>query len=170
MRMAIANATRQAVLIESGYRCAVPTCRGILAIDLHHLDRVSEGGGNEAANLIAICPNCHALHHRGTIPGEALYTYKSMLVALNNAFDKAAIDKLLFLSRNGTHIVSGDGALSFMGLAVAGYVNVRMLANNGNLLVTYRVEITEQGRLLVSAWSSGNHEKLEQVLAAPPVR
>jgi hypothetical protein len=31
--------TRTAVLTEAGYRCAVPTCRNILALDLHHIIR-----------------------------------------------------------------------------------------------------------------------------------
>jgi hypothetical protein len=46
-----------------------------------------------------------------------------MLVALSAAFDKAEIDKLLFLASNGAHVVSGDGALSFAGLVVAGYAS-----------------------------------------------
>jgi len=29
--------TRVIVLTESGYRCAVPTCRNILALDMHHI-------------------------------------------------------------------------------------------------------------------------------------
>jgi hypothetical protein len=41
-----------AVLTEAGYRCAVPTCRNILAVDLHHIVEVSEGGSDEVSNLI----------------------------------------------------------------------------------------------------------------------
>lgn len=35
--------TVTAVLTEAGYRCAVPTCRGILALDMHHIWEVSAG-------------------------------------------------------------------------------------------------------------------------------
>src|ERR1700748_999712 len=96
-RKNISLALRTQVLTESGYRCAVPTCRGILAMDLHHLYQVSEGGKNELPNLIALCPTCHALYHRGTISEESIYVYKSMLVAMNKAYDFRSMDLLLFL-------------------------------------------------------------------------
>lgn len=73
------KAVRLAVLTEAGYRCAVPTCRTILAIDLHHLVWLSEGGPDDASNLLALCPTCHALHHRGEIPREALLIWKGTL-------------------------------------------------------------------------------------------
>ena len=47
-----------AVLTEAGYRCALPTCRGILAIDLHHIWEVNAGGGNDPSNLIALSMVC----------------------------------------------------------------------------------------------------------------
>ncbi len=82
-----------AVLTEAGYRCAVPTCRTILAIDLHHMLEVSEGGGNEQGNLLPLCPTCHALYHRGEIKRESIYTWKSVLISLSQAFDLAAFGK-----------------------------------------------------------------------------
>src|SRR5690349_13496502 len=75
------------VLIEAGYRCAVPTCRNILAIDMHHIIEVKDGGPNEPSNLLALCPTCHALYTRGTIPKEAINAWKTMLVTLSHAFD-----------------------------------------------------------------------------------
>lgn len=80
-RKKIPKAIRLAVLAEAGYRCAVPTCGTILAIDLHHLAWVSEGGPGDATNLLALCPTCHALHHRGEIPREALSLWKANLQA-----------------------------------------------------------------------------------------
>lgn len=87
------------VLIEAGYRCAVPACRNILAIDLHHIIEVKEGGLNEESNLLALCPTCHALYTRGTISKEAIDAWKTMLVTLNHAFDQESISNLLFLSK-----------------------------------------------------------------------
>lgn len=78
-RRRLLKAVRLAVLTEAGYRCAVPTCRTILAIDLHHLVWVSDGGPDDASNLLALCPTCHALHHRGEIPREALLIWKRTL-------------------------------------------------------------------------------------------
>ncbi len=78
-RRRILKAVRLAVLTEAGYRCAAPTCRTILAIDLHHLVWVAEGGPDDASNLLALCPTCHALYHRGEIPREALLIWKRTL-------------------------------------------------------------------------------------------
>ena len=86
-----------------------------MAIDLHHIWEVNSGGGDQPLNLIALCPTCHALYHRGTIKAESIYSYKAMLVSLSNAFDLDAIDKLLFLEMlpEDFLIMSGDGVLDF---------------------------------------------------------
>jgi HNH endonuclease len=96
-RTAIPLDVRVQVLTEAGYRCAVPTCRNILALDLHHIVEVKDRGPNDASNLLALCPTCHALYTRGTISREAINTWKLMLVTLNHAFDQESISNLLFL-------------------------------------------------------------------------
>jgi len=53
-RKTIPESTKREVLTEAGFRCAVPTCRTILAIDLHHIVEVNDGGDNEIYNLIAL--------------------------------------------------------------------------------------------------------------------
>src|SRR5687767_3014645 len=135
-RKKIPNNIVQHVLTEAGYRCAVPTCRNILAIDLHHIVEVSEGGGNEPANLIALCPTCHALFHRGTYSREALYSWKGTLVALSHAFDVPTIDDLLFLkqSESSDLFVTGDGVLKFTRLIGAGLATFNIATRNGPLL------------------------------------
>ncbi len=120
-RTTIPQDIRRAVLIESGYRCAVPTCRTILVIDLHHVIPLSEDGPNKLDNLIALCPNCHALHHRGVISQEAIRVWKGMLISLGQAFDKDAIDMLLFLSLPDRPIgYNQSDVLQFRSLIVSG--------------------------------------------------
>ena len=157
------------VLTESGYRCAVPTCRNILALDMHHMWEVNAGGGDNPANLIALCPTCHALYHRGTISPDSIYAYKAMLVAISQAFDLDAIDRLLFLAMYDKDflIVSGDGVLAFARLTAAGLTTVSMKANNMWELVTYAVNITEKGQLLIEAWRTGDRTRLIHALGAP---
>ena len=161
--------TATIVLTEAGYRCAVPTCRNILALDMHHIWEVSAGGGDDPGNLIALCPTCHALYHRGTISQDSIYAYKAMLVAISQAFDLDAIDRLLFLSMYPEDflIVSGDGVLPFARLTAAGLTTVSMKANNMWELVTYAVNITEKGKLLIQAWRGGDRIRLVQTLGAP---
>jgi hypothetical protein len=155
------------VLTEAGYRCAVPTCRGILALDMHHIWEVSAGGGDEPANLIALCPTCHALYHRGTISAESIYAYKAMLVAISGAFDLQAVDQFLFLNMcpKDFLVVSGDGALTFGRLIAAGLATIEQKANNAWQLVTYSINISNKGRLLMDAWSHGDRIRVSQILA-----
>ena len=161
--------TTTIVLIEAGYRCAVPTCRNILALDMHHIWEVSAGGGDDPTNLIALCPTCHALYHRGTISSDAIFAYKAMLVAIGRAFDLEAIDRLLFLAQCAEDflVVSGDGLLHFARLLGAGLARMEMKANNAWQIVTYAVNISDRGRELVEAWMSGDRTLLQKMMAAP---
>ena len=157
------------VLTESGYRCAVPTCRNILALDMHHIYQVSDNGADDPSNLIALCPTCHTLYHRKTISSDAIYAYKAMLVAISRAFDLEAVDQLLFLEplRKDFLVVSGDGVLTFGRLIAAGLASVQMKSNNNFQLVTYSVSISPKGRLLVDAWRQGDRTRLRKVMGGP---
>lgn len=158
--------TQIIVLTESGYRCAVPSCRNILALDMHHIWEVSAGGSNDPSNLIALCPTCHALYHRGTIKVDSIYAYKSMLVAITRAFDVEAIDRLLFLDscKKDFLVVSGDGLLHFSRLIAAGLATVEQKSNNNWQIVTYAVNIHDKGRQLIEAWRQGDRTRLRQVM------
>ena len=164
--------TRTLVLTEAGYRCAVPTCRGILALDLHHIWEVMAGGGNEPSNLLALCPTCHALYHRGTISVDSMYACKAMLVALSHAFDVESVDRLLFLNLcpNDSLVVSGDGLLQFARLIAADLANFQLKANNAWQLVTYAVNISPKGKQLIDAWKQGDRTRLTSVLGQPAER
>ena len=163
-RIAIPNAVRVAVLTEAGYRCAIPTCRTILAIDMHHMVPVSEGGGNTTANLLALCPTCHALFHRGEMSRDSIYTWKSLLVSLSQAFDQRDIDDLLFLDAPQPYPlqVSGDGVVKFSRLIGAGLATyglaVHDLGAGGTL--RYRLSLTSRGAQLIHAWKSGDRAAL----------
>jgi hypothetical protein len=161
--------TRVLVLTESGYRCAVPTCRNILALDMHHIWEVSHGGSDDPSNLIALCPTCHALYHRGTIQQQSIYVYKAMLTAITRAFDVESVDRLLFLESCATDflIVSGDGLLHFGRLIAAGLAVAAQKTNNNWQIVTYAINISAKGRQLVDAWRSGDRTRLRAAIGAP---
>jgi hypothetical protein len=131
--------------------------------------QVSEGGGNDPENLIALCPTCHALYHRGTISADAIYSYKSMLVALSRAFDLEAVDRLLFLvnCKKDFVVVSGDGLVSFARLIAAGLASAEQKANNNWLIVSYAINISAKGRQIIEAWKSGDRLRLKQTLGGP---
>jgi len=166
MRTAIPASLKREVLAEAGYRCAVPTCRTILAIDLHHIVEVQEGGGNELSNLLALCPTCHALYTRETISRDAINVWKTILVALNHAFDKESISNLLFLKKTITNeiAVSGDGVLKFSHLIASGLATYQLLVQNGPFF-TYVVRLTDKGNRIIDAWFTGNREQIKQALS-----
>ena len=161
--------TRELLLTECGYRCAVPRCRNILALDMHHIWEVQAGGPDDPSNLIALCSYCHDMYHRGNITAESIYTYKAMLVAISRAFDIDAVDRLLFL--NGCVkdflVVSGDGLLHFGRLIAAGLATVEQKANNNWQIVTYCVNISDKGRQIIEAWKQGDRTRLKMLIGGP---
>lgn len=161
--------TRELLLTECGYRCAVPTCRNILALDMHHIHELKDGGSDELSNLIALCPTCHALYHRGNITAESIYIYKAMLVAISRAFDIDAVDRLLFLNGCAKDflVVSGDGLLHFARLIAAGLATVEQKAHNNWQIVTYSVNISDRGRLIIEAWKQGDRTRLKKLIGGP---
>lgn len=179
-RLKIPLQIKQQVLHEAGYKCGNPTCRSILTLDIHHLDYVSEGGDNSPSNLLALCPNCHSLHHKGHIPLESLRTWKILLLSLNEAFDKRSINILLALDKVDSIIVSGDGLLDCASLIASGIVKVEWRGGSEYSLFgeglffsdtdkknpikdtikdgQYWIELSEKGHLLVSAWKQGDQK------------
>jgi hypothetical protein len=161
-RRTIAVDVRHLVLHESGYRCGNPACRSILTLDIHHLERVSEGGPDSPDNLLALCPNCHALHHRGEIPIDSIRAWKMLHLTINEAFDRKTLDILSTLSRVGLVYVTGDGLLSCAALVAGGLVEATEWGRAhfeyryGFETPSYRLTVTERGRRLLSAWRSGD--------------
>lgn len=168
-RKSIKPSLRRDVLIEAGYRCANPTCRTILAIDLHHIIEVEKGGPNELSNLLALCPTCHALYTRGTISQEAINVWKTILVALNHAFDKESISNLLFLRKISAKTpykefaISADGVLKFAHLIASGLVDYQAYGSGPRW--DYLMNLTDKGNRIIDAWFSGNRDQVKQALS-----
>jgi hypothetical protein len=89
-----------------------------------------------------------------------------MLVAINRAFDLESIDRLMFLEKQPQDylIVQGDGVLHFDRLIAAGFANFEQKSNNENQIVTYSVNISQKGRMLIEAWRSGDHAQIKQAV------
>ncbi len=87
-----------------------------------------------------------------------------MLVAINRAFDLESIDRLMFLEMQPQDylIVQGDGVLHFDRLIAAGLATFEQKSNNENQIVTYAVNISPKGRMLVEAWRTGDHNQIKQ--------
>ncbi|WP_374206290.1 HNH endonuclease [Streptomyces roseoverticillatus] len=60
--------------MRSAGRCENPTCGGQPAdvtdddlpiLEVDHIQRIAEGGHGHPRQMIALCPNCHAMKERG---------------------------------------------------------------------------------------------------------
>lgn len=79
-RPAIPAEIRRRVLVESGHRCAIHTCRHPV-VDIHHIIPWEQCKEHGYDNLIALCPNCHRRADAGEIDRKALRMYKAQLAA-----------------------------------------------------------------------------------------
>jgi hypothetical protein len=151
---------KRLVLHEAGYKCANPVCRGILTLDIHHFVPVSENGDNVSDNLLALCPTCHALHHQKIIPVEAIRSWKMLLLAINEAYDRKAIDLLLALDKVGHVWMSGDGLVDCAALVAADLVRFDQLGGGSWSRDVQNppcgVCLTERGSAFVAAWKTGS--------------
>ena len=65
---------REAVIVRSGGRCENPVCTGDVKdvtavgqplLEVDHIQDIALGGEDNPAQMIALCPNCHAVKTRG---------------------------------------------------------------------------------------------------------
>uniref|UniRef100_UPI003513FA08 HNH endonuclease n=2 Tax=Aeromicrobium sp. TaxID=1871063 RepID=UPI003513FA08 len=70
---------RKAVVNRQGGTCAGPGCRGPV-VHVHHVQYWSDGGPTDLANLIGLCPRCHAAVHQGifTIDPHTHQTHRTL--------------------------------------------------------------------------------------------
>ena len=180
-RQPITQTVKQAVLIEAGYKCGNPTCRNVLALELHHIEWVKDGGPSTVDNLLALCGHCHDLHTQGDIPRPAINAWKSLLTSLNNP-SRTSVDLLLVLFEEESRIASerddakapppfrfsGDGLGALAPLITSGLVQISKRFSGVNAwgggIPSYEVELTDKGRQIVRAWREGDPAGLKKAL------
>jgi HNH endonuclease len=169
-RTSIPISVRRIVLHEAGFRCANPVCRGIITLDIHHIEYVSQDGRYETENLLPLCPNCHSLHHSGYIPLESIRTWKMLLISLNEGFSRATIDILLSLDEFGPRpILLMNDTVLMMGSLIATGLIYAVSSNRGQIpewdySQSRFVALTDKGKAFIAAWKAGN--QLEALRAA----
>lgn len=84
-RPAIPAQLRRDVLVESGHRCAIPTCKQPTT-EIAHIEPWASVKEHAFDNLIALCPNCHTRYDRGEIDRKAMRQYKWNLSVLNGRY------------------------------------------------------------------------------------
>ena len=88
-----------------------------------------------------------------------------LLIALNEAFDRRAIDILLFLGKSTfIECVTGDGLPSYVALAASGLVTIdqhpHTIHGGGRggeqFQMLYRIRLADKGRMFIDAWKKGD--------------
>jgi len=140
----------------------------VLTLDIHHIQYVAEDGGDTVDNLLALCPNCHSLHHKGHIPRESLRAWKMLLLSLNEGFDRRSVDTLLALDVLGGVMVWGDGLLACASLVASGLVEVEEKGemvkaesffygtHKEQQVAKYWIQLSTKGHAFVEAWKRGD--------------
>ena len=90
---------KRRVLCEAGHRCAIPRCREIIEVDIHHIVPWSKCKEHNYENLIALCPNCHRLTDKGRIDRKSLKIYKANLRYAHDKFSQLEFDILSTLCK-----------------------------------------------------------------------
>ncbi len=80
-RISIPNELKRKLLIESGHRCAIPTCKHP-EVEFHHIIPWGKCKEHTYDNMIVLCPNCHSRADRGKIDRKSLLLYKANLQSI----------------------------------------------------------------------------------------
>lgn len=80
-RIAIPNELKRKLLIESGHRCAIQTCKHP-EVEFHHIIPWGKCQEHSFDNMIVLCPNCHSRADRGKIDRKSLLLYKANLQSI----------------------------------------------------------------------------------------
>ena len=109
-RPTISADLKRRILVEAGYRCAIPTCRHI-DTEIHHIVPWEKCKKHEYDNLIALCPNCHKRADEEEIDRKSLRLYKENLRFIHDKFSQLEVDTLFELYKcniknKGTNISS----------------------------------------------------------------
>ena len=121
-RPAIPADMKRQVLVESGHRCAIPTCRQMVGVNIHHIVPWEICKEHKAENLIVLCANCHAHVHDNKIDRKALHMYKANLQLLHDRFTKFEVDVLFHCYKNGSSPFQKSLCLLVKRLLDCGYV------------------------------------------------
>jgi 5-methylcytosine-specific restriction protein A len=95
------QAARRAVLVRSEGKCESTGCTGMpgepnrqgeAILDVDHVQDLAKGGEDHPRNMVALCPNCHAVKTRGA---NVRYWRKELARVAQKAHDRETRKKLI---------------------------------------------------------------------------
>lgn len=155
-RPAIPTETKRRVLIEAGYRCAIPTCRFPITENAHIVSW-ARSGDDSYENLIALCPNCHTLYDSGKIDRVALIAYKKKLMFLNEVYSRFELDVLDYLKTHKRALIPGELLIKrLLEEEIVRHeeeIMIQSFSDGEDILGIFSVILTDKGRKLIEDWS-----------------
>jgi hypothetical protein len=147
---------KRRILMESGYRCAVPTCR--FPITEHaHIESWSKTKNYNYENMIALCPNCHTLYDSKKIDKKALIAYKRKLLFLNDVYSRFEIDVLDFLKSHKRALIPGELLIKRLleeGLVLhEEEIMIQGFGDGEDILGIFSVVLSDKGKQLLEDWA-----------------
>jgi len=157
-RESISTELKRKILVESGHRCAIPTCR-FPTIEIAHIEPWSDVKEHTYENLIALCPNCHTRADKGEIDRKSLKIYKRILQRLTDRYDRFELNILNELRQDEQVVMAGNMLLLIKNILDEELINVR----NGGVLIegipsNVSIALTSKGTKFIKEWISGNEE------------
>ena len=155
-RSSIPAEIKRRILIEAGYRCAVPTCRFPITENAHIISW-ADSKDHSYENLIALCPNCHTMYDSGKIEPAAIIAYKKKLLFLNEVYSRFEMDVLDHLKTHKRALIPGE--LLVKRLLEEGIVRheekimIQGFGDGEDILGIFSVVLTDKGKRLLDDWA-----------------
>jgi hypothetical protein len=166
-RPPIPTEVKRRILIESGYRCAIPTCRFPITENAHIISW-AESKDHSYENLIALCPNCHTLYDSGKIDSIAIIAYKKKLMFLNDVYSRFELDVLDYLKSHKRVLVMGEllikRLLEESIVELEEEIMTQGFTDGEFILGILSVVLTEKGKKLIEDWSKVDESLTHDIL------
>lgn len=88
-RDALPAELQRSLMIEAGYRCAIPSCRTVYPLEFEHIEEHSRVKSHGFSNMIVLCRNCHGMKGNGPrkLDRKALKRIKANLGLINQRYN-----------------------------------------------------------------------------------
>ena len=155
-RPTISVEVKRRILIEAGYRCAVPTCRFPIA-EKAHIISWADSKDNSYENLIALCPNCHAMYDSGKIDRTAIIAYKKKLLFLNEVYSRFELDVLDHLKTHKRALIPGELLVKrLLEEEIVRHeerIMIQGFDDGEDILGIFSVVLTDKGKRMLDDWA-----------------
>lgn len=155
-RAIIPTETKRRILIEAGYRCAVPTCRFPITENAHIVSW-AKSKDHTYENLVALCPNCHTMYDSGKIERAAIIAYKKKLMFLNEVYSRFELDVLDHLKTHRRALIPGEILVKrLIEEGIVSYeekIMIQEFADGEGILGIFSIVLTDKGRRLIADWA-----------------